>query len=455
MPYDAEMGKITFALTGDIMLTRRLSVFNEVPFLKLRELLRSSDVAFANLESSVREYDEGSPNLTRGTYMTTEPKLLNDIKWFGIDILSCANNHAFDYGEGGILANIRHLNAFNIPHAGTGRNLREARSPAYLDTPAGRIALIATTSFFRDWNQAGEQRPDFRGRPGLNPLGFKTSYTIDRQARDELRRIGKALGFDADKERRRNFGFSSPPEVGVDHNEEYNFLEQRFLAGDNFAIETKAKEIDVTENLAQLYEAKRQADWVIVSFHYHQMGGAAFLTAHKGSELEECAGFVKDFARQCIDNGADMVVGHGPHVTLGVEIYKQKPIFYSLGNFIFQNETVRFLPSQAYSRFSLGHNATPADFLDTRSDSNTKAHPADPLYWQSVCVVCKYNSGKLKQIILYPVDLGYGRPRSQRGRPMLADSENGERIITRLQRLSKEFGTEIIYREGCGVIEQS
>lgn len=47
----------------------------------------------------------------------------------------------------------------------------------------------------------------------------------------------------------------------------------------------------------------------------------------------------------------------------------------------------------------------------------------------------------------------YGRPRSQRGRPLLADAEKGKKIISRLARLSKGLGTEIIYREGCGVIE--
>jgi len=64
-------------------------------------------VAFSNFESTARDYGEGSPTLRRGTYMTTEPHLLEDIKWFGINLVSCANNHAFDYGEEGILATIQ------------------------------------------------------------------------------------------------------------------------------------------------------------------------------------------------------------------------------------------------------------------------------------------------------------------------------------------------------------
>ena len=56
--------------------------------------------------------------------MTTEPKLLEDLKWLGINMVSCANNHAFDYGEGGVLANIRHLDEAGIVHAGTGKTSR-------------------------------------------------------------------------------------------------------------------------------------------------------------------------------------------------------------------------------------------------------------------------------------------------------------------------------------------
>lgn len=454
MLYDSERGDISITLTGDIMLTRHLSVFKEDRFLLVRELLRSVDVSFANFESSAREYHEGSPNLRSGTFMTTEPKLIEDIKWFGINIVSCANNHAFDYGEQGVLANIRHLDAAGIPHAGTGQNLAESRMPAYLDTPGGRVALIATSSLLNEWDQAGEQRPDFQGRPGVNPLGFKSSYIVDNQAMNELRRMSESLGLEAEKERLRNFGFLSPSEVGVDIDSAFHFLGRRFLLGKSFTIQTKVNEKDASENLRQLREARRQADWVIVSLHCHEVGGNTFLTAKRQTEVEEWATFAKDFAHQCIDEGADVVAGHGPHFTLGVEIYKGKPIFHSLGDFIMQNETVRSLPAFCYSRFGLDHNATPADFLDARSERDTKAHPADPLFWQSICAVCKFASGSLKQILLYPVDLGYGRPRSQRGRPLLAESETGKEIIARLSRLSKNLGTEIAYRDGCGIIER-
>ncbi|MGH7928607.1 MAG: CapA family protein, partial [Candidatus Binatia bacterium] len=98
MLYAAEQGNFTLALAGDTMLTRKLMPFKEERFLALRKILAGCDAAFANLEGTVHTWDEGTPGITQGTFMTTEPSLLEDLKWLGINVVSCANNHAFDYG---------------------------------------------------------------------------------------------------------------------------------------------------------------------------------------------------------------------------------------------------------------------------------------------------------------------------------------------------------------------
>ena len=73
MIYQSEQGNLSIALGGDVMLTRRLSVFTEPSFLALADVFRSADVGFGNLEGAVRHWDEGSPGITHGTYMTTSP----------------------------------------------------------------------------------------------------------------------------------------------------------------------------------------------------------------------------------------------------------------------------------------------------------------------------------------------------------------------------------------------
>lgn len=77
-----------------------------------------------------------------------------------------------------------------------------------------------------------------------------------------------------------------------------------------------------------------KCDLVIVSFH----GGAEGRTKNhlpNGSEtfLGENRGSLRQLAHFCVDHGADVVYGHGPHVVRGVEVYKDRFIAYSLGNF--------------------------------------------------------------------------------------------------------------------------
>lgn len=448
MLYESEAGDFNMALAGDCILTRRLSVFREDRFLKLRDLFHGADVGFANFESSVHKLLEGHLNLSEGTYVTTEPSLLEDLRWFGINVVSCAGSHSFDYGEEGVLRTIQSMDEAGMVHAGTGRNLREARNPAYLDTPRGRFGIVAVTAHSPEWAVAGEQRPDTAGRPGVNPLRYSTTYAIDAQGMKDLRRLGAALGAESAEERKRQLGDPAPRDARGG----YNFLGKKFEIGDVFSIRTKPHHQDLTQIATQVQGAKSMADRVAVSLHYHERGGSTLFTARLRSEIEEPADFVSEFAHRCIDEGADIFIGHGPQVPLGIEIYKDKPIFYSLGSFVFQLETVRYLPHEAYHRFGLDDTATPADFVKARYQNETKGHPADPLQWQQLCALCHYRAGTLDEIELVPLDLGYGKPRSQRGRPLLADEELGEKIISRVSKLSKRYGTEVSFANGRGVI---
>ena len=76
MTYASEAGKFSIALGGDCMLTRPITMFDEPAFLAVAKTFRESDVGFVNLETVVRRWDEGTPGITRGTYMTTAPELL-------------------------------------------------------------------------------------------------------------------------------------------------------------------------------------------------------------------------------------------------------------------------------------------------------------------------------------------------------------------------------------------
>jgi poly-gamma-glutamate synthesis protein (capsule biosynthesis protein) len=124
--------------------------------------------------------------------------------------------------------------------------------------------------------------------------------------------------------------------------------------------------------------------------------------------------------RAVVDAGADIFVGHGPHVLRGVEIYKGKPILYSLSNFIFQNETLLRMPADSYEEYALGPGAQPAEYLDARYDSDRRSFPADREYWDSVVATTKWEGGKFVELQLHPITLGYQTSRAERGRPKLA-----------------------------------
>jgi poly-gamma-glutamate synthesis protein (capsule biosynthesis protein) len=67
--------------------------------------------------------------------------------------------------------------------------------------------------------------------------------------------------------------------------------------------------------------------------------------------------------------------------------------------------------------------------------------------------VCKFEAKKLMEIKIFPIDQGFGKPRPQRGRPVLAEGELANRVIERVTRLSRRYGTKISNHDGVGVIE--
>jgi poly-gamma-glutamate capsule biosynthesis protein CapA/YwtB (metallophosphatase superfamily) len=452
MIYRAEEGRIRMLLVGDAMPARGLKNFDESAFLALRDLCAGADASFANLETTVRELDEGTPNMTQGTPMSTPPALLDDLRWMGFGLLSCANNHATDYGADGLTAMLAHLRRARIAHAGAGRTLAEARRPAYLDTGAGRVALVAATSFYPPWTRAADPRGDAGGRPGVNPLDFVTSYRVDAMALKELKRVSDALGLTQHRARQRAMFFSAQ-EAPEDSADALHFLGHRFARGEDFAVSTAVKKSDAEANLRAIAEARRQADWVIFSLHNHEFGAAGARDAKTNIGMEEPARFAVDFAHAAIDAGADVVAGHGPHLTLGVEIYKGKPILYSLGNFIFENDNVPVFPGEAYARFGLGVDAMPTDFLDARTGNETRGFPASPEYWHGLAAMAEFKEKRLAGLRLHPLDLGHGRSRAQRGRPVPAGSDVAAAILARVQRLSQRYGTAIAVEGDSAVVK--
>ena len=169
--------------------------------------------------------------------------------------------------------------------------------------------------------------------------------------------------------------------------------------------------------------ARRQADWVLVNVHNHEWDPAENLGAP--------AHFLPPFARACIDAGADVFVAQGSHALLrGLEIYKNKPIFYDPGDFMAMMGTVSKLPADSYFRPGYGPEvrdwrATTSDGCDAREALPKPLSPAggyrSARVFGSVVAVCAFDGDrKITELKLYPFTL-VTQPRSQAGLPLMAD----------------------------------
>jgi poly-gamma-glutamate capsule biosynthesis protein CapA/YwtB (metallophosphatase superfamily) len=336
----------------------------------IRGLLRG-DVVFTNLEAAVAEESE---TVHEGRGFLTPPEALDALKTFGFNLLAFSSNHAFDLKVAGIQNTIREADRRNIVHAGTGNNLAEAAAPGYLHTPKGTIALIASASGL------------------ITPGG---SATADGPGVNELRIEA------GDQENEATLDLPGAP--GNTPNQE-----------------------DSRRILQSIRDARQQADLVIVYQHNHVFGNHSFATIFTEGMQERLApnDWLRRWTHAEVDAGADIIVMHGAPLLHGVEIYRGRPIFYDLGNFIYNVPPVLTAISE-------------------------------PMSWESVVAYLQYQGKNLQSISFRPIILNYvgeGQPDihnaytnneflDTRGLPSPVTGARAGFILQRLADVSTPFGT--------------
>jgi poly-gamma-glutamate synthesis protein (capsule biosynthesis protein) len=147
-----------------------------------------------------------------------------------------------------------------------------------------------------------------------------------------------------------------------------------------------------------------------------------------------------------------VVFVHGPHEMRGIEIHAGAPIFYSLGDFVFQPEQSQRFPAEAYEGYGLEDSATPDDLRRAREEQGRWAIRE---LFESVAAVVRFRGDALREIRLLPLDLGSGKPPGIRGKPRWADPELGRYLIGYVGEQSRPYGTEIRYvdAENIGLVE--
>jgi poly-gamma-glutamate synthesis protein (capsule biosynthesis protein) len=281
------------------------------------QMLRDADFTFGNLEGSTSE--AGKPWSIKETNWRADSRQVEALSAAGFDAVTVANNHMLDFGHEALRETLGHLDRLGIKHTGGGENFAEAHKPAIVEKDGCRVAMLGYTSVFIPEWAAGENTP------GLAVMRATTSYQAPR-------RVFEVPG--------------TPP-----------------------IIRTRLVEEDREQLARDIKAAREQADIVVCAFHWGVSQG-----------FMNIAEYQTELGRHAIDCGADLVFGAHPHVIQGVEVYKGKALFYSLGNFTFAQHN----PKKKHELESLivrarirNKKIETVEIVPAQCDANIDPHPLD------------------------------------------------------------------------------
>lgn len=415
-----------FTAAGDILIQKRITEGYK-GFEELGDFIKRGDAKFFNLETTLNYEGECfASQFSGGTYVRTNPEVLSDLENFGFNMTSANQNHIMDFSYEGLLRTKEELDASNFVHAGIGCNLDEASAPRYLETPSGRVALISVNTSFNPAMMAGRQSRRVAGRPGINGVRHSETLVVTPEQLKVIQEIGAQSHINAPKDIIRKEGYEHPLPEGF-----AELGEMKFKVGDEPHVEMTCNQEDLKRVIASIEEAKFQADYVMISIHNHQI---------VGESKETVPTFIKEFAHAVIDAGANAVIGHGPHLLRAIEIYKDSPIFYSLGDFVLQLYNVELAPEEFYNKFGVSSDLSAYELLKKRSHNFTVGLMEQKVMLETVIPYWETENGKITKLELLPVDIQTDGIQGLRGLPRVAKDTS---FIDRLAKLSAPYGLKM------------
>ena len=444
----------TLAAVGDCIISRPVSpmLARDRGLAAVVRILRDASATFGNFEGSaldIREFKGYPHGAVDDWALVSTPDVAADLRNLGFDLLSRANNHALDWGIEGMRETSRHLDGAGLVHSGTGENRSQARAPRYLETERGRIGLVSMASSYTAMSDALPPAGQAPGRPGVNAIRTTKLTVVTAEMMQHLAAIREGLESPrrecppagvhrAAEESPGGTRVAAPPR-------EIDLFETRFVVGDRPGVRYLVDPIDRAENLRSIRLGKQHSDFLIATIHAHE----------EGAGCAEPGDFLPELAHAAIDAGADAFIGHGVHALGPIEIYKGRPIFYGLANF-FWSDMQEPMPATLYERnrdllttaFGDPARATDADLTGLLNADGFD----DELVFQTVIAVSRFEKGRLAEIRLHPVDLGYGMRLTKSGVPRLASPAAGRAILERLARISRPYGTTLSIEKDVGII---
>ena len=412
-------GPITIALTGDTSFTTLEGVSSDA-----LDLVRGATLAFTNLEVALLDADRVRDAETRPAprWIFAPAPEASRLRAAGFDVVALANNHAMDFAADGLNSTLRALDGAGVVHAGAGADLAAARAPGVLGRSSRHVAVVAVTASSSDQARASASQQDIQGRPGVSPLTFDATVTVDAATFRTLAESVTSL-------------HAGPPPG----DREFTMFGRRIRKGDETRVEFTLTTSDAQPVLEAIRAARRQAEFVIVSLHSHE----------PVNESEAPADFVRDFAHAAVDAGAQLVVGHGPHRLRGAEIYKGAPVFYSLGNFLYDTAGLDF---RAADQFDAGSNLYTAALGASAAAGSPFAQLDRDWWWQGALVMATEDRGTLTGVRVYPVTLKTS-DEAKKGVPQLAAGAEAGTILRQFSEFSRRFGSDLPVGPSAAVLE--
>ena len=426
---------IKVTATGDSLFCADFPAEYEQKRASLDAFLSDADLRITNLETNLSDFGGYANQYSGGTWLNTRKELFPALESFGFNFFGTANNHAMDYGHAGLLSTVGFLDGRGYAHAGSGKDLAAAEAPAILPLADGKTAAIfAVDASMERPSVAGKPSKVFAGRPGVNFLRHDAVFTVTEKEMDDLRQIAAATGINACRDAEIGAGYMAPDPEGT------------FVFGDT-AFTTKAgtprskcNEKDLLRLTGNIEKAKAENDLVFILVHSHD---------EEGTDEVEPPAYLKEFCRAAIDAGASAVFGGGVHILRGLELYRGKPIFYSLGDFIYQGPLVEYLPPEFMEKYGLDVDATAKEALRVRSRGGKIGLSTNEKNYLSVVPKLTFDGDVMTDLVLMPIRLTFMTgDEAADGLPYFAVGEEGERVFKRFRAACSKLGTELIYENG-------
>jgi poly-gamma-glutamate capsule biosynthesis protein CapA/YwtB (metallophosphatase superfamily) len=433
----------TLVAVGDCITSRPLSQLKakDTAFADVLSILSSGDVTYGNMETSILDMRDFHGYTYPGpddVGLVADPGVAADMKAMGFDVVSRANNHALDWGVEGMRETSQWLNEAGIAWAGVGETQGLARAAQYFNGKKGRIALVSMASTFRPTSDALPAHNAAPARPGVNALAVKRTIVIPADAMRQLVTLEHTL-YPAAREQ------PKPEDLINGIPKKLSVFGTKFELGDSFTYRYQMDLEQLHGILRAIRQGKQNSDFLIATIHSHEPA-TSVAPDPLNDFADSPAPFLRELAEAAIDSGADAFFVTGIHHLGPIQIYKGKPILYGLANF-FWSDIQEPMPADQYQiaqstlkeAFQHPEKATDADLVNLQ---NAQAFAGDPPF-ESMLVKSVFEKGKLAELRVYPIDLGYGKKLTESGIPRTASPEKAQKILQRLQTLSAPYGTKI------------